>query len=181
MPSHTGRAAPAEEVTGSMAQSSTAQALPSATRLRHSPNLDRPISMARCWLSPQLVELSHMVLGTFSCGLGGCGSGLSSSPQQALKQLPTKTHRYILGQAAHVLMPNSLTGMLGSALLRIVRGAAQRAAGGPHRELYPIPKPSRALEAAALREAWAPTVATLHQCPGLLAQGLFCPVVHRNS
>lgn len=77
-------------------------------------------------------------------------------------------------------MPDSLTGVLGSALLRIVRGEAQRAAGGPHRGLYPIPKPGRALEGAVLQEAWAPTAATPHQQPGLPAQDLFCSVVKQR-
>lgn len=138
---------------------------------RENTSLDRPISMAGCRLPLQPAELSHIVLRTFSCGLGGCGSNLSSPPEQAKKQLlPTKPHRHILGQAAHMPMPNSLTGALGSALLRIVR--AQRAAGGPHRGLYPIPKPGRALKGAALQKTQAPTVATPRQGSGLPAQGL---------
>lgn len=40
--------------------------------------------------SPHSQWSCRVVTGTFSCGLRGCGSKLSSQPEQPLKQLPTK-------------------------------------------------------------------------------------------
>lgn len=91
-----------------------------AQPLQHSPAWTDP----EAWLgmvSHHSQWSSHVVTGTFSCGLRGCGSKLSSQPEQALKQLPTKPTDTSWSKQL-VLMPSSLTETPH-------RGEAQRAAG----------------------------------------------------
>lgn len=129
MPSHTSGAAMPEEKKGSMSQISIAPSLPSRTSLAQ-PTLDRP----RSWSC-------HLVMDTFSCGLGGCGNKLSSQPEHALKQLSTKPTGTSWGSspaASQRKSPESLRGH------------------GPSAHMKP----------AALLQQHLPVCSTLHQHTG---------------
>lgn len=161
----------AEEATGSMAWSSTAQALLSATHLQHNRASDRPITMAWCRLPAQPVEMSPM--GQVHCDTDW---GLWQQPQLPTGPSPEAAPHNNLqanpGASSSCAVPDSVTGFLDSAPLRTTGGEAQRAAGGPHRRLFPFPRPSRPLEELCCRrhrhQPWPP-----HQHPGLPARDCF--------
>lgn len=102
MPSHISGEAVPEEKKDSMYGSAQLQPC-QAVSLQHSPAWTDP--EAQLGTDSHHSQWScHVVTGTFSCGLRGCGSKFSAQPEQLPIEAPHKTHRYILG-----LMPSSLT------------------------------------------------------------------------